>query len=92
VFDNDVMAATVVAERRALGVRIPEDLAVVAGEDSILCRLADPAISALRRDVTAAGVTSARVLLDVMAGRDPGVSETPGHEFIARASSTARQG
>jgi len=92
VFDNDVMAATVVAERRALGVRIPEDLAVVAGEDSILCRLADPAISALRRDVTAAGVTSARMLLDVLAGRDPGIHGAPGHEFIARASSTALRG
>ncbi|WP_308469811.1 LacI family DNA-binding transcriptional regulator [Kineococcus rubinsiae] len=89
VFDNDVMAATVVAERRALGVRIPEDLAVVAGEDSILCRLADPAVSALRRDVTAAGVASAVVLLDVLAGREPAPQAAPGYEFIARASSTA---
>ncbi|NAZ81425.1 substrate-binding domain-containing protein [Kineococcus sp. R8] len=89
VFDNDVMAATVVAERRSLGVRVPEDLAVVAGEDSFLCRLADPSISALRRDVAADGAASAALLLDVLAGRDPGSPQTPGHEFIARASSTA---
>ncbi|WP_432497070.1 LacI family DNA-binding transcriptional regulator [Kineococcus gypseus] len=86
VYDNDVMAATVVAERRALGVRVPEDLAVVAGEDSILCRLADPAITALRRDVVTDGAGSARLLLDLLAGRAPRSLRLEPRELVVRAS------
>ena len=92
VFDNDVMAATVVSERRALGVRVPEDLAVVAWEDSVLCTLADPAISVMRRDVIADGAASARALLEVLAGRGDAVQPPPPpREFVARASTLGRR-
>ncbi|WP_432503727.1 LacI family DNA-binding transcriptional regulator [Kineococcus arenarius] len=90
LYDNDVMAATVVAERRSLGVRVPGDLAVVAGEDSILCRLAGPAITALRRDVVADGAATARLLLDQLAGRAPGPLHLEPRELVVRASSGAR--
>ncbi|WP_432483782.1 LacI family DNA-binding transcriptional regulator [Kineococcus esterisolvens] len=87
LYDNDVMAATVVAERRLLGVRVPQDLAVVAGEDSILCRLADPSITALRRDVVADGAASARLLLDLLAGRSPRPLLLAPRELVLRGSS-----
>ncbi|WP_369055531.1 LacI family DNA-binding transcriptional regulator [Kineococcus terrestris] len=86
VFDNDVMAATVVAERAALGVSVPGDLAVVAGDDSLLCRLATPAITSLRRDVVADGAVSARLLLDLLAGRDPGPVGPGTRDLVVRAS------
>ncbi|NAZ85603.1 LacI family DNA-binding transcriptional regulator [Kineococcus indalonis] len=87
VYDNDVMAATVVAERRRLGVAVPGELAVVAGEDSILCRLADPSITALRRDVVADGAATARLLLDLLAGRAPAPLELAARELVVRDSS-----
>jgi DNA-binding LacI/PurR family transcriptional regulator len=87
VFDNDVMAAAVVADREALGVRIPEELAVVAGEDSMLCRLASPAISSLRRDVVADGAASAQLLLDVLVGRTSTASVGEPRRFVIRRSS-----
>lgn len=86
VYDNDVMAATVVAERGSLGVQVPRDLAVVAWEDSVLCTLAAPAISALQRDVIADGAASARTLLDVLAGRSGTHPPAPGRRFVPRAS------
>ncbi|MCI2238611.1 LacI family transcriptional regulator [Paenibacillus sp. TRM 82003] len=87
LYDNDVMAATVVAERRSLGVAVPADLAVVAGEDSILCRLADPGITALRRDVVADGAATARLLLDLLAGRAPRPLLLAPRELVVRGSS-----
>ncbi|GAB3452860.1 LacI family DNA-binding transcriptional regulator [Kineococcus endophyticus] len=86
VYDNDVMAAAVVAERASLGVRVPEDLAVVAGEDSMLCRLASPAISCLHRDVVADGARSARLLLEVVLGRSSEVSVTEPHRLVVRGT------
>jgi DNA-binding LacI/PurR family transcriptional regulator len=88
VYDNDVMAAAVVAERAALGVRIPEEFAVVAGEDSMLCRLASPAITSLRRDVVADGAATARSLLDVLVGRTSSASVGEPRRLVLRASST----
>ena len=88
VYDNDVMAAAVVAERRSLGLRIPGDLAVVAGEDSMLCRLVDPSVTSLRRDVVADGARSAALLLDVLAGRRSLSSPAP-RELVVRESSRA---
>lgn len=88
VYDNDVMAAAVIAEREELGLRVPGEFAVVAGEDSVLCRLASPAISSLHRDVVADGARSARLLLDVLVGRASEASVAEPRRFVARASST----
>ncbi|MEW1957836.1 LacI family DNA-binding transcriptional regulator [Kineococcus sp. NPDC059986] len=90
VFDNDVMAAAVVAEREALGVRVPEDLAVVAGEDSMLCRLASPAISCLQRDIVADGARSAEVLLEVVLDRVGPTRVSEAHRFVVRGTTAAR--
>ncbi|MEZ0491365.1 LacI family DNA-binding transcriptional regulator [Kineococcus sp. TBRC 1896] len=88
VYDNDVMAAAVVAERESLGVRVPEDLAVVAGEDSMLCRLASPAISCLHRDVVADGAQSARSLLEVVLGRRSEAVVFEPHRLVVRGTTS----
>jgi DNA-binding LacI/PurR family transcriptional regulator len=87
VYDNDVMAAAVVAERRTLGLTVPGELAVVAGEDSMLCRLASPAITALQRDVVADGARTARLLLDVLGGRPSTATVGEPRRLVVRASS-----
>jgi DNA-binding LacI/PurR family transcriptional regulator len=87
VYDNDVMAAAVVADRASLGLRIPQDFAVVAGEDSMLCRLASPAITSLHRDVVADGARTAQLLLDVIAGRSSDAVVAPRRELVVRGSS-----
>jgi DNA-binding LacI/PurR family transcriptional regulator len=48
---------------RKLGVDVPGRLSVLAGDDSQLCEMAYPAVSALARDIHAYGANTARILL-----------------------------
>lgn len=63
VYDNDLTALAGVRVATARGLRVPDDVSVVAWDDSPLCRLTDPPLSALSRDVSAYGADAARALL-----------------------------
>ncbi|WP_240796546.1 LacI family DNA-binding transcriptional regulator [Streptomyces sp. RFCAC02] len=67
VYDNDVMAVAGLAAARGLGLRVPADVSLVAWDDSALCRLVDPALTALSRDVHAYGALAARRLREAVA-------------------------
>lgn len=56
---NDEVAATLVAAARDLGLRVPDDLAVIGIDDSLVGQLAEPAVTTLRPDMRAAGVAIA---------------------------------
>jgi DNA-binding LacI/PurR family transcriptional regulator len=71
-FDNDIMATAGLHVARKLGLDVPRDLSIVAGDDSQLCEMAYPALSALSRDVLAYGANAARTLLTFLAGGAPG--------------------
>lgn len=87
IFDNDVMAVAGVGAAGDMGVSVPEELSVVAGEDSQLCELINPAITALTRDVVAYGFHAARTLMDVIEGKNPGSYQVATSELVRRASS-----
>jgi DNA-binding LacI/PurR family transcriptional regulator len=65
------MAVAALGVARDLGVSVPDDLSVVAGDDSPLCLIGQPAITALSRDVAAYGAQTARTLLDAIKGVAP---------------------
>ena len=69
-----------------LGRRIPEDLSVLAWDDSPLCRLTNPPLSAMSRDVAAYGAQAARVLLDAVAGAPPTATASSVPELVDRGS------
>ena len=69
VYDNDVMALAGVAVAQEMGVPVPEGVSIVAWDDSPLCRLVHPSLSAVSRDIAAYGARAAECLLDVIAGR-----------------------
>lgn len=71
VYDNDVMAVAGLAVAHEMGFQVPADVSLVAWDDSVLCRLVHPALTAMSRDVTAYGAHAARELLNVIAGRPP---------------------
>ncbi len=71
IYDNDLMAVAALGVARDLGVSVPDDLSVVAGDDSPLCLIGQPPITALSRDVAAYGAQTARVLIDLVEGRKP---------------------
>ena len=68
VYDNDVMAVAGVAVATELGVAVPASLSIVAWDDSPLCQLLHPPLTALTRDTFAFGAAAARSLLAVLDG------------------------
>ncbi|MEU3556067.1 LacI family DNA-binding transcriptional regulator [Streptomyces fragilis] len=64
---SDLMAVGALAELRAHGRRVPEDVAVVGFEDSVLARHTNPPLSTVRQPVEEVGRTMARILLDEIA-------------------------
>ena len=62
-YDNDVMAVAGVGVALEIGLTVPDDVSIVAGEDSQLNELVHPSLTALARDVPNFGAHAARVLL-----------------------------
>ncbi|MFE1873506.1 LacI family DNA-binding transcriptional regulator [Streptomyces sp. NPDC059496] len=79
VYDNDVMAVAGSAVAAELGIPVPGRLSIVAWDDSALCRVTHPRLTALVRDTAGFGRLAAEELLAVLAGGPPGVriSERP---------------
>ncbi len=86
VFDNDVMAVAGLAMARRIGLAVPADLSLVAGEDSPLCRLTRPALAAVRRPVVESGALAVSVLRRVLAGERGGDVSTSAPRLVLRAS------
>jgi DNA-binding LacI/PurR family transcriptional regulator len=63
VVDNELLAAQLLAQLRGADLAVPRDLAVTALEDSILCTVTDPPLTALGRDVVENGRQLARLLV-----------------------------
>lgn len=86
VFDNDLMALGALAEARALGLSVPDDVSLVAWDDSALCQLSEPPLSALGHDVQRIGRLVGDAVIAVLHGAQPPTAEAPAIEFVARES------
>jgi DNA-binding LacI/PurR family transcriptional regulator len=69
VYDNDVMAVAGLAVAAEMNIRVPDRLSIVAWDDSILCRLVHPPLTAVSLDIAAYGAEVARRLVELAAGR-----------------------
>ncbi|WP_371478822.1 LacI family DNA-binding transcriptional regulator [Kitasatospora sp. NBC_00315] len=76
LYDNDIMAVAGLAAAGELGLRVPEDVSLVAWDDSDLCRITWPTLSALSHDPFAFGAEVARCLLQLL---DTGHAESRVH-------------
>ncbi|SBT88965.1 DNA-binding transcriptional regulator, LacI/PurR family [Streptomyces sp. DI166] len=70
VYDNDIMAVAGLGVATEMGVSIPDELSLLAWDDSQLCRLTHPTLSAMSHDVHSFGAQVTRVLFDVIAGQE----------------------
>jgi DNA-binding LacI/PurR family transcriptional regulator len=86
VFDNDVMAVAAEEELVRSGVEVPARVSLLACDDSTLCELAVPPMSALNIDVHEHGVTLGRAVLDVLRGVDQRVYPGPPIRIRRRGS------
>lgn len=87
VADNDLLAVRLMVELPRHGLRVPQDVSVAAMEDSLLCTLTTPAVTALSRDIAQQG----RQLVDLLAARTVGhqADEAAGPSELRIRESTA---
>lgn len=72
IYDNDVMAIAGMSVAQEMGLSVPADVSIVAWDDSPLCQLTHPPLTALSRDIPAYGGHAARKLLAAIAGEAVG--------------------
>jgi DNA-binding LacI/PurR family transcriptional regulator len=89
LYDNDVMAVSSLSAAQHRGIRVPEDVSLVAWDDSPLCELVHPGLTALRRDIADYGQQAAHLLSELVAGQTVGDLQVAGPELIQRGSSAA---
>ncbi|MEU6547235.1 LacI family DNA-binding transcriptional regulator [Streptomyces sp. NPDC046859] len=86
IYDNDVMAVAGAAAATELGFSVPADVSVVSWEDSALCRMVKPWLSALSRDSGEFGRTAARELIALLDGGSARAVGVPVPRLIERGS------
>jgi LacI family repressor for deo operon, udp, cdd, tsx, nupC, and nupG len=87
VYDNDLMALGGLEAIAAQGLRVPQDVSVIAWDDSAQCQLAIPALSAMSHDVCRLGEIAAQAVLDTWRGGfDEAVYEAPRAHVVERSS------
>jgi DNA-binding LacI/PurR family transcriptional regulator len=91
MFDNDVMAVAALTVAQEMNIPVPEKLSLLAGDDSQLCVLVRPALTALARDIQGYGRRTAQVMLEVIDGRSPGSQPENPTRLAVRASTGAPQ-
>jgi DNA-binding LacI/PurR family transcriptional regulator len=92
IFDNDVMAVAGIGVTAEMGLSVPADVSLVAWDDSVLCRLTHPPLTALNRNVSAYGAHSVRRLLEVVGGADPGSYRDATPSLVPRGTTTRIDG
>ena len=68
VYDNDIMAVAGLGVAQELGITVPNELSIVSFDDSILCEVVRPSLTACARDVEAYGGQAARALVALIDG------------------------
>ncbi|WP_100446774.1 LacI family DNA-binding transcriptional regulator [Glycomyces xiaoerkulensis] len=97
VYDNDVMAVSGLGVAHELGLSVPDQLSIIAWDDSPLCRLTHPSLTAFSRDIPAYGSRAAELLLSLMAGErapdeEPPSIQSPAAQLSPRGSTGPASG
>jgi DNA-binding LacI/PurR family transcriptional regulator len=85
-YDNDVMAIAGLGVAQEMGLSVPAELSIVAWEDSSLCQLVHPPLTALSRDIPAYGAHAARLLLAAVNGESATSLQDDTARLIPRGS------
>jgi DNA-binding LacI/PurR family transcriptional regulator len=86
VYDNDIMAVAGLSVAAEMGLRVPDDVSLLAWDDSQLCRLTHPTLSAMSHDVHGFGAEVARTLFSVITGGEAGSHPVPTPVLTPRGS------
>jgi DNA-binding LacI/PurR family transcriptional regulator len=86
VYDNDVMAVAGLAVAQERGVDVPDELSIVAWDDSVHCRLSIPPIGAMNHDARGSGELAGAILVELLGGGTPRDVATPAPLWVPRSS------
>ena len=89
IYEDEGTAVSALAVAREMGVSIPHDLSIIGWDDSLLCQLVNPALTALHRDIFAYGEACARHLVSLIQGDQVGGAQGTVTSLVVRASTAA---
>ncbi|WP_142056894.1 LacI family DNA-binding transcriptional regulator [Pseudarthrobacter sp. B4EP4b] len=88
VYDNSIMAVAGLEAARRLGLKVPEEVSLLAWDDGPHCRLADPPLSVVSLDVYELGRIVAAVLMQTYSGALQTVVHVPTARIVQRGSTS----
>jgi len=86
VYDSDILAVTGLGVAHQMGFVVPDDVSIVAGDDSLICEVVHPPLTAVTRDIVGYGSAAARRLLQEIDGEPAGDIQTPSGALTVRAT------
>lgn len=86
LFDNDLMAVASLSALSALEIRVPQQVSVLAWDDSPLCEITSPQLSAMSHDVMSMGAHVGRRLFELRDGAEAQAHLDSTPTFRARGS------
>jgi DNA-binding LacI/PurR family transcriptional regulator len=86
IYDNDVMAVAGLGVAHEMGLDVPADLSIIAWDDSPLCRIVHPQLTAMSRDIPAYGAHAAQRLLALLEQGDSSSFEDERSRLTPRTS------
>jgi DNA-binding LacI/PurR family transcriptional regulator len=86
VYDSSVLGVTGLSAAQQLGFSVPEDVSIVAWDDSLICQVVHPPLTAVTHDTHAYGETAAAALLAEIEGSCTGDVEIPRGLLTLRGS------
>ncbi|MEO7058804.1 MAG: substrate-binding domain-containing protein, partial [Lapillicoccus sp.] len=89
LYDNDIMALAGLGVAVELAMDVPREVSLLAWDDSTLCRLSNPTLTAMTLDVHAMGSQAADAVLNVLAGGPVTIYRVPQPRISARGSTAA---
>ena len=85
-FDNDLMAVAALSSLTELGIAVPDQVSILAWDDSPLCEMTHPRLSAMSHDVMGFGAHVGRRLFALIEGAAPAAHLDSTPTLRARAS------
>ena len=91
IFDSDVLAVSGLGVAHQMGLSVPGDVSLVGWDDSLICQVVHPPLTAVSRNILEYGVAAGRHLLAVIDGEADGDCQTPRGELTVRGSTAHRR-
>jgi len=92
LYDNDLMAIAGLSTFAELEVPVPEQVSLLAWDDSELCLITHPQLSALSHDVMAFGAHVGRRVFDLLDGAEPAAHLDSTPVLVERQSTAPPRG